>query len=128
MTDETGDAALRSEERLEKARRTAEDKAEAMAEYHAETKALLDKTAKLRALRLEKERLQAERDILSPPPPSTKGRGKAAIAARAALAAEKVKPAAAKKVIEKVLKAKLAKDKATTAKPAKTTRKAKTPK
>ncbi|MEZ5801355.1 MAG: hypothetical protein R3D29_13960 [Nitratireductor sp.] len=74
----------------------------------------------------KKERLQAD---LSLPPLPPKAGAAAAIAARAALAAEKVKPVAAKKVIfSKVLKYKLAKEKATTAKPAKTTCKAKSPK
>ncbi|KAB1076092.1 hypothetical protein [Methylobacterium planeticum] len=62
------DTRTRAEERAERAERMAKEGAEAMAEHHAQAKAVDERTARLRALRLAKEAAEAEAKAAAPAP------------------------------------------------------------
>ncbi|WP_336486679.1 hypothetical protein [Methylobacterium nigriterrae] len=62
------DTRARAEERAERAERMAKEGAQAMAEHLAAIKAVDERTARLRALRLAKEAADAEARAAAPPP------------------------------------------------------------
>ncbi|GEP06993.1 hypothetical protein [Methylobacterium oxalidis] len=67
MSEDT-DVRTKAEERAERAQRMAKEGAQAMAEHLAAIKAVDERTAKLRALRLAKEAADAEARAAAPPP------------------------------------------------------------
>ncbi|GJD84893.1 hypothetical protein [Methylobacterium haplocladii] len=79
MTTTTTDdptAKNRAEDRAERAERMARDGAQAMADHKAATKAVDDRTVRLRAMRLAKEQEEAEAAAQAPKPAPAKAKRK----------------------------------------------------